>query len=49
MKVSRSFQALFLVLAFAGLAAAALGAYASRAESATHAVAVQPTGMSVPF
>jgi hypothetical protein len=35
MKVSRSFQALFLVLAIAGLSAAALAAYASRAESAT--------------
>jgi hypothetical protein len=49
MKVNRSFQALFLVLAVAGIIAAALGAYASRAEPITHAVAVQPTGMSVPF
>jgi hypothetical protein len=48
MKVARSRQALLLGISIAVIATALI-AYASRADTDTRAVAVQPSGMSVPF
>ncbi|MFC5578412.1 hypothetical protein ACFPOA_10365 [Lysobacter niabensis] len=51
MRAARSRPALFLAIAIAALMAAALTAYAATARTDTgpQAVAIQPTGMSVPF
>jgi len=50
MKLARSRQLLLLAISIAAMiAAAAITAYASRVQPDTHAVAVQPAGMSVPF
>jgi hypothetical protein len=49
MKVARSRQALLLGISIAAVIATALIAYASRVDTDTRAVAVQPSGMSVPF
>jgi len=51
MKAARSRPALFLAMAITALMAAALAAYAatSRTDTGPQAVAIQPTGMSVPF